>query len=144
MTQTIAQRKLVASLNKAKPQKLFDQVLTAMREQRVRSTSSGTEMCLYRGPRGNKCALGHLIPDKAYDKEMECNTLNGLMTKSHFLDGLSDDRQDLLGDLQDKHDEWMPTRKGLSMKPFEAEMAVLAQERSLTYTPPIKKTRVAA
>lgn len=31
----------------------------------------GLVRCLYRGPNGNKCAVGHLIPDDKYVPEME-------------------------------------------------------------------------
>jgi hypothetical protein len=35
------------------------------------------ESCLYRGPNGRKCGIGHLIEDKDYLKEMDDHTVNG-------------------------------------------------------------------
>lgn len=45
---------------------------TAIRKviaQGKRSFSQG--YCLYRGPDGTKCALGHLIPDELYTRDIE-------------------------------------------------------------------------
>jgi len=35
------------------------------------------EICLYRGPTGRKCGIGHLIEDKDYLKEMDDHEVNG-------------------------------------------------------------------
>ena len=67
------------------------------------SSFSGGGPCLYRGPNGLKCAIGHCIPDDRYNPKIEglCVTLDVL----DLLD-LSDyvDVEDLQ-DLQWCHDE---------------------------------------
>lgn len=55
--------------------------------------------CLYRGPKGTKCAVGLLISDEKYSPEMENMSLSLL---SGFL-GLSE-HDNLLHALQDAHD----------------------------------------
>jgi len=51
-------------------QEVFDTVVSALIKQGHPSidTSGG---CLYRGPDGLKCAIGHLIPDNVYTPDME-------------------------------------------------------------------------
>jgi hypothetical protein len=40
--------------------------------------------CLYRGPDGRKCAIGHLIPDDVYDPEMEGRGITTTATTSRI------------------------------------------------------------
>ena len=47
----------------------FDTVLSAIVKQGKPSKDIGR--CLYRGPRGLKCAIGWLIPDDLYKPEMD-------------------------------------------------------------------------
>jgi hypothetical protein len=42
--------------------------------------------CVYRGPEGSKCAIGWLIPDDAYDPNMDAYNANGVtdVTNKYF------------------------------------------------------------
>lgn len=62
---------------KAELQAMFDTVATHLLRQGKRSEgrmsriNSRTDICLYRGPEGRKCAAGILIPDSKYRPEFE-------------------------------------------------------------------------
>lgn len=53
------------------PQEIFDTVARHLFEQGTQAYNDNIEQCRYRGPGGTKCAVGCLIPDEAYDPEME-------------------------------------------------------------------------
>lgn len=50
-------------------QEIFDTVYEKLLKQGKASTFDGK--CRYRGANGNKCAIGHLIPDELYESYME-------------------------------------------------------------------------
>lgn len=52
------------------PQVVFDIVAEHLLKQNERSENED-HICLYRGPRGLKCAVGCLIPDDKYNSIME-------------------------------------------------------------------------
>jgi hypothetical protein len=56
------------SLNK---QEAFDKAARGIILQGGPSREDGSACCLYRGPDGRRCAIGHLIPDELYDPDME-------------------------------------------------------------------------
>lgn len=52
------------------PQEIFDKAALGVLNQGKRSVD-GSERCLYRGPNGLKCAVGHLVDNEAIAKEMD-------------------------------------------------------------------------
>lgn len=56
-------------------QQIFNTVYKGLRSQGFQrsfdKSPEGSVRCLYRGPRGRKCAAGHLIPDDKYHVSME-------------------------------------------------------------------------
>ena len=52
-------------------------VTQKMKEQGTMSVAPDSGDCKYRGPNGNKCALGHLIPDEDYHPDMESYSPSG-------------------------------------------------------------------
>lgn len=54
-------------------QLIFDTVVPKLLAQGGRSmgTRIGSMRCAYRGEKGRKCAVGHIIPDELYDRELE-------------------------------------------------------------------------
>lgn len=52
-----------------KKQKIFNHVVAALVEQSEFSALEGR--CKYRGPNNTKCAVGHLIPDDKYHRQIE-------------------------------------------------------------------------
>ena len=53
------------------PQEIFDTVARHLFAQGTQAYDADVSRCQYRGPGGTKCAVGCLIPDEAYDPEME-------------------------------------------------------------------------
>lgn len=51
-------------------QEVFDKVIAHLRAQKCQSVDD-TNQCVYRGPRGEKCAAGIFIPDDQYFPWME-------------------------------------------------------------------------
>ena len=62
------------------PQQIFNKVATHLLKQNKRSIDKGTDVCLYRGPNGTKCAVGVLIPDSLYLKTMEGRNILSLFS----------------------------------------------------------------
>jgi len=101
-------------------QEIFNTVFLGLKGQGfVRSIRAG--MCMYRGPNGLKCAVGHLIPDEKYEKDFEFgplyNVANAIGLKKFVL---------FLSDLQSVHDR--NPNPGL----MEAELHAFAESRGLT------------
>lgn len=67
--------------------------------------SGARAKCLYRGPNGLKCAVGHLIADDEYGAFMEACTINASCFDKFEI---SHDRRRLLTRLQDIHDSRDP------------------------------------
>lgn len=57
-------------MDKEALQQAFDKAYLGLKAQGF-ERSHKNEACLYRGPDGKKCALGHVIPDEHYLPEME-------------------------------------------------------------------------
>jgi hypothetical protein len=92
------------TLEEATAQEVFDQVATHLLQQKKRSKEG--KDCLYRSPKGLKCAAGALISDEEADKldaggdfwrslDWESLVQNGVAPEKH---------QKLIHDLQRVHD----------------------------------------
>lgn len=61
--------------------------------------------CVYRGPRGLKCAAGHALEDRFYSVSMEHNPcFDPTVWAALLASGVSDDQKDLMTDMQNIHD----------------------------------------
>jgi len=56
--------------------------------------------CLYRAPNGNKCLIGHLLPDDQYDPRMETVPASTILDQSAIMPGGK-----FINELQACHDE---------------------------------------
>jgi hypothetical protein len=101
-------------------QEIFDKVATHLFTQGMRSIDS-EERCCYRGPNNTSCAIGCLIPDENYDKNMENECIVTLINnnkhnhseKWNFF-AIWKDKKNLLQALQSVHDysnNWQSTVK---------------------------------
>ena len=105
-------------------QEVFDKVARALIKQGEASVPAGyndiTDTCRYRIRRGTrtlKCAVGHLLPARLYDREMEGVSAEvvisgGWYEGRRFEDiseecGLQDVPKGLLADLQEAHDDYL-------------------------------------
>lgn len=92
-------------------QEIFTKVVTALMQQNAKSSMARYEdptdtRCLYRGPNGLKCGIGHLIPDDLYCPSMEGDTARDLFTNPALRDklGISENSIELCVTLQLAHD----------------------------------------
>ncbi len=85
-------------------QEVFSTVVKHLYEQGARAVFSETGSCAYRGERGRKCAIGRLIPDDEYVREMEHKSVQTIVDefKVSTLQGVN---VDLLFNLQEAHDK---------------------------------------
>lgn len=120
----------LATLEKATEQEVFDQVAKHMLAQGVRSRlddEDHTNVCMYRGPNGLKCAAGCLIGDDEYTEKMDNNNAGtswegmvkrGEVPKAHA---------GLIQELQSLHDHTEPEE-------WAADLAELASDLGLNYS----------
>lgn len=82
-------------------QKLFDLAYRGLHAQGwVKSESFG--QCLYRGPNGLKCAIGHCMSDRAYNPDLENLSPSNNMVRDAV--GISIKNEAYACDLQNCHD----------------------------------------
>lgn len=115
-------------------QKAFDVVLTALRKQGVASLSSGG--CVLRGAHGNKCAIGHLIPDERYTPDLDKGSIRSAAVWDAIRPDLKQANKSLLQALQRAHDEDMPRHAINPIAEWERRMAGIAFAYGLAYKAP--------
>ena len=86
------------------PQVVFDKVAEHLLTQKERSEYSANYQCLYRNPKGLKCAAGCLIPDSDYNEEMEGKSWSRLVSSGI----VPHTNYYLIGRLQRVHDVFDP------------------------------------
>jgi len=99
-------------------QEVFDKVATHLLTQKRKSMGS-SNLCMYRGPNGLKCAIGCLIPDDLYNKSIEYS--NSFNLPVHILDYIGvKERSDryFLSNLQRIHDNHEPPMWKHKLKEF--------------------------
>lgn len=86
-------------------QEVFDAVWNGLASQGFQRSIGYEGTCLYRGPDGLKCAVGHLIPDNLYDTDLEGKTVSQLI-EAECLVGVFGEEVDtsFLFKLQQAHD----------------------------------------
>jgi len=85
-------------------QEIFDKVAAHLEQQRSTSIEEGGT-CMYRGAVGKMCAIGCLIPDDKYNRQMEYQGVTGPDVKPVLEElGLYEHKK-LLDDLQILHDK---------------------------------------
>jgi len=85
-------------------QEVFDKVATHLLTQMETSIDDGT--CLYRGPRGLKCAIGCLIPDGLYTEDINKKLVNELPSEIlRSIGAKTDEDVQFLRHLQRIHDQ---------------------------------------
>jgi len=125
-------------------QKMFDQAVGGIVKQGCQSTGDwgdgddDTNGCMYRGPNGTKCAIGHVITDEFYSEKLEGLSLSD-STLREALDNSLACRMprgwlNLLSGLQSVHDN--PDLGSLTGKEFVsmflAKANILAEQFYLT------------
>ena len=114
-------------------QQAFDIMVEHLRQQ-GRPSRDEVDGCQYRGPGGLKCAVGALIPDELYNKTLENNRIERMLTVfKHLFPQIQSvfsgiDTQ-FLDSMQTIHDCYEPER-------WESEFKLCAEEFGLNYTAP--------
>ena len=108
-------------------QEVYDKVKAHLLTQNAKSISRKYGLCKYRMIRSTKrCAIGCLIPDNLYEREMEGNAVYNLLHDfpkiKKFFEGVS---SALLAALQTVHDNEL-------VKNWPRELEAVAKEYELT------------
>lgn len=86
-------------------QEIFDTVWHGLQGQGFeKSVGPNGIDCLYRGPRGRKCAIGHLIPDDEYAEDFENHSIDTMYDNGLLPTALCGLPTDLLDNLMEVHD----------------------------------------
>jgi hypothetical protein len=119
--------KIVKSISKNELQSVFDRVCNHLLTQMERSTNE--KHCLYHSGDGLKCAVGVLIEDKHYYKNIEGSTLynsdvNNSLQKSGINVNGDDKMFNMLEYLQQLHDNSEPCqwRNGLKSIAIDCDL----------------------
>lgn len=99
MNQFVEQQSMTA-------QQFYDKTKTHLLNQGERSTDQVSRRCLYRGPRGLKCAFGPFIPDDKYVGGMEDDSCYSSLVWDAT--GLPSGLKDLAVAIQRIHDNDLP------------------------------------
>lgn len=87
-----------------KNQEMFDEIWDRVVVQKIGpSYDKDTELCMYRGPDGNKCFAGVFIPDNLYNPEMERRKIDLLIERIPELSSIFEEKN-FARDLQNAHD----------------------------------------
>jgi len=116
-------------------QQIFDTGVAGILAQGGYSYDAGGHGCLYRGPNGCKCALGHSIPDDGYDPSLEGDaprfsaSLGNEVLLARLLGAESEAECTILRDFQIIHD--FCARRGLPLSKFKAYCRRFAKRHGL-------------
>ena len=85
-------------------QEIFNKAYEGLRSQHFHKSEGAVDtFCMYRGPDGMKCAIGHLISDENYSVDLENKRVrNKMVRKAAEIPDHIDER--FLQELQDCHD----------------------------------------
>ncbi len=127
-------------------QQAFDLSVNGIRAQGYRrSVAADSPSCMYRGPDGLKCTVGHMIPDELYAPALENSSAYMFNGQNQYAAGpvlpitslLSGKGViDVATDLQQLHDAMDAQYFELQARQFEQGFSRIAKERGLLYTPP--------
>jgi hypothetical protein len=109
-------------------QEVFNNALFGVRAQKYVQSADELGGCLYRGPKGTECHIGHSIRDEDYQPDMERELISSQKV-IYLFPGLD---VDTLKFLQGIHDGSLTF--GISM--YEARMKLFAAEHKLEYKEP--------
>lgn len=130
-------------------QEAFDKAVAGVRAQGYQLSLDEKTNCMYRGPNGLRCAVGHLIPDELYQPAFEGVTGDGLIglhldhikrgidleRLAHLRQLLPDSLAPLLSELQGLHDGIESDCEGIPAE-FEDGFRAIAKNFGLVYTEP--------
>jgi hypothetical protein len=147
---TIIPHPSITPLTPLTAQDVFDAGLFGIRKQNYeRSYRPDLDACVYRGPDGAKCIIGHSMPDEVYRPIFDDGILVGIES---LMAAPSEETAalrtlyasvsvNMLGRMQHAHDSLLSTRYSTeearrhAAEMFEKRMQEIAAENNLVYTP---------
>jgi hypothetical protein len=107
-------------------QEIFDLAYRGLAAQGFRRSHDGTG-CLYRGPHGLRCAIGHCIPDDEWEhrnlERVNNEEIGGIVS---FSAGIADEDLDFAQGLQEAHDD------GIHPSVMRHKLEAFAHQHGLT------------
>ena len=119
----VVKKKSLPKIKILTEQELFNKVFTHLLTQKEQSMDS-KGLCLYRGPKGLKCAIGVLIPDNEYKKTVESLSVIDLNHEVQLACGLDESNIDLAQELQAIHDGDSPSQWRYSLETLAKNWAL--------------------
>jgi len=116
------------------PQEMFDTAYLKIIQQGQKSMGSN-DTCKYRGPRGLKCAIGHMIPDdlaKAWDNRRNSMISKIRSTPKYPIPDFIRNNRTLAADIQRAHDYGGDYTPSDFVEGFIDRMAKVAKDYNLT------------
>jgi hypothetical protein len=114
-------------------QEAFTAIVEHLRKQGCRSQQEDDAACLYRGPKGLRCAVGALIPDELYEESMEgINVASLLIVKREDYPKIAD----LLGSVDiSMLEEMQNIHDFQEIEDWENRFRLCAKDYGLTFNP---------
>ena len=116
------------------PQEMFDKAYLGVIQQGSKSQNA-LGGCAYRGQSGNKCGIGHLIPDelaKAWDKRINSSISQIKATKAYPIPDFIKNNKALACALQEAHDSSINYEHRVFINEFKFRMEQVAKDYKLT------------
>jgi hypothetical protein len=116
------------------PQEMFDKAYLGVIQQGSKSQNADGG-CAYRGQSGNKCGIGHLIPDdlaKAWDKRTNSSILHIRGTEAYPIPDFIKNNMALARAMQHAHDACENYSHTAFIGEFKYRMEQVAKDHKLT------------
>jgi hypothetical protein len=119
-------------------QEIFDFIVGKLIEQGSPSIDKGIS-CLYRGPNGLKCAIGHIMPDESHSLGLEGKSVDGVANHLKLIirEDVHKQLRGFLSELQCIHDSCSNHQQTINgckwSKLFFGRLVGLAKKYDLTY-----------
>lgn len=116
------------------PQEMFDKAYLGVIQQGSKSENA-IGGCVYRGQSGNKCGIGHLIPDdlaKAWDKRTNSSIAHIRETEAYPIPDFIKNNMALACAMQAAHDYCANYDHYAFIKEFKYRMEQVAKDYKLT------------
>ena len=112
-------------------QEIFDVAYKGLRDQGWRQSKNAEGRCRYRNGKGDKCAIGHLIPDEDYAPVLEhfLGNDDAIMDAAHIHPDFRGEVDGFLYNLQSQHDD---PDAGTAQVEIPKNMAKFAKRHNLT------------
>ncbi len=85
-------------------QEMFDKVWIGLKGQGFAASVDANNNCMYRSPKGLRCAAGHVLPDEMYTSNLEWKPCNEGTARDVFVSVVGAENIGILRECQFAHD----------------------------------------